>query len=378
MAKNSMFLSGWEYNRVLNPDPFAPMVSGLPTQALWDGCAQFWMFEDVYCTTESLSGDLDASKALKWQSGYLFDDLRHRGFLKPINLKEYVSDKPALTKQILQVHEQLRTLYDEESILQLLRNGSYHQLESIKLDLLAPILSRLDCVNNISPNSIRNWFDSSDNESQDSCSSALQMIVKPLLAEKAPLRAGISLCRKPGVGLHDHFMDAQKRVEREVEFPMIPHLISGKLPPEEYYLKLSERENVYKPVSDQLGKDYRANIGNLERLRDLAKKHLWPELHHDWIPRLDEDSKFITKFRTLLRDALLSAKFDPYLENFTSLAINAVSVFAGTATFAVTGSPTGAVLTATSVKSPLENLHKGRRKETENLTVFYQKALAKQ
>ncbi len=64
MATDSIFLSGWEYNRVLRSDPFQSVTSGLPAQALWNGSAQFWMFKDVYCTKESLIGDLAAAEDL--------------------------------------------------------------------------------------------------------------------------------------------------------------------------------------------------------------------------------------------------------------------------------------------------------------------------
>ena len=72
MPNNSIFLSGWEYNRLLYDDPLASRNSGIPAQVLWNGCAQFWLFEKVYVTEEAYSGDVAAEDELGWSSGYIF------------------------------------------------------------------------------------------------------------------------------------------------------------------------------------------------------------------------------------------------------------------------------------------------------------------
>ncbi len=91
MALDSIFLSGWEYNRILSASPLAPMVSGLPAPILWSGGAHFWLFKNVYCTTESFDGDYAAYKDLGWSTGFIFADLKRRGFLKTVGvLKDQV------------------------------------------------------------------------------------------------------------------------------------------------------------------------------------------------------------------------------------------------------------------------------------------------
>src|SRR5688500_9699409 len=84
MSKSAIYVSGWEYNRVLADHVLTSKASGLPAQLLWDGAAQFWMFEHVYCTKESLDGDIAAAVDLDWTTGFIFENLQTRGFLKPV------------------------------------------------------------------------------------------------------------------------------------------------------------------------------------------------------------------------------------------------------------------------------------------------------
>lgn len=123
MNKDSIFLTGWEYNRVLASDPTAPIVSGLPAQALWDGAAQFWLFKNVYCTTEALNGDLAAFRDLNWTTGYIFGDMARRGFLHPIDLRKEAEGSLVLRQELVAAHTQLRQSYNRKRLFSLINGG---------------------------------------------------------------------------------------------------------------------------------------------------------------------------------------------------------------------------------------------------------------
>jgi hypothetical protein len=79
----SVYLSGWEYNRLIGDDPTAPMASALPAQCLWEGAGQFFLFEKVYCTKESYEGELAAAEDMGWSTGHIFKKLHDEGILVP-------------------------------------------------------------------------------------------------------------------------------------------------------------------------------------------------------------------------------------------------------------------------------------------------------
>src|SRR2546422_878303 len=80
MARNAVFLSGWEYNLVTDADPLAEKPSSLPAEVLWNGCAQFWLFRQVYCSDASLKGELASADALGWATSRSFIRKRTRSF----------------------------------------------------------------------------------------------------------------------------------------------------------------------------------------------------------------------------------------------------------------------------------------------------------
>ena len=382
MARSKIFLSGWEYNPLLSNNPLAPRSSGLPAQVLWDGTAQFWLFEKVLCSKESLDGDMAASQALGWSTGDIFDNLRVRGFLKPVTLSEEVSRLPELEKDLKATWLQLKTDYDKQ-ILRLLENGRDDKLEEIKLGLLSPLLKRLNCLQNISPNSIRHWtLDTVADRPTSPVSRGLAAIAQPVASARWPIRAGFTLCRPPGTGVPLASRLKQKRVEQQIEKPMIPRLLAGLLSQEEYHDELKPNNLVYKPISAQLSGDYERNIDRLERLRNAAERHLWKDLHGEWLPRLEEDPAFLPEFKNLIRYALARAAFDPYLGWITDLAIMGVNVGikagvdlslaaagVGPAVASDVGSAAGAAAGVI-----LKGVEKTKRDASNGLTVFYQKS----
>lgn len=379
MNKNAIFLSGWEYNKLISDDPMKPIQSGLPAQVLWDGAAQFWLFEKVFCSKESLDGDIAAANDLGWSTGYIFEDLMKRGFLEP---KKW-SDFPKLETEINEIWLNLKKDYNQKLLLRLLNEGRDDILEDIKLLLLKPILKELNCLNNISPNSIRHWIKSNQNiKAVNAITKGISAIAEPLTKQCMRIRSGFKLCRPPGTGVTIDEITKQHKVEQQIQKPMIPDLLLGLLPQKEYHDALLSTASVYKPINDQLLNDYKKHIDRLERLRDIAKENLWKELHGNWLPRLEEEPSFLKEFQKLIRNALNRTRFDPYLESITDVAIITTSVGLGVASGTIAQSigaepvVTGTVGTAigASVKSVLDGIHKRRRKISDTLTVFYQKA----
>ena len=177
----------------------------------------------------------------------------------------------------------------------------------------------------------------------------------------------------------DDARSAQKLIEETVQKPMIPDLLVGRLPQKDYHEALLPTAKVYGPIDNQLLQDYRANIAKLEHLRDIASRHLWKDLHEEWIPELEHNPKSLAKFDGRFRDALARAHFDPYLEYVTTLSIAVVATSVGGVSLALAslaGLPpagTGVVVGATTGQV-LASKHTELRKRSDELTLFFQKA----
>ena len=379
MKRNSIFLSGWEYNRILQNRPTASRQSALPAESLWNGGAQFWLFENVYCTEESLKGEIAASETLGWATGNIFQDLIKRGFLKTYKWENLKKDDPLKHEELVDSHKSLRSIYNEKSILNLLGSGNSSELESIKLKLLKPILNQLNCISNISPNSIRQWVPSKLKDTKTSTSQALDHLSKPLEEESGLFRAGIKLCNPPGTGVNKIDIEAQKYVETTIQKPMIPDLLSGRLSQKDYMDALIPTASVYKPINTQLQRDYEDNIEKLMHLRDIACKYLWKNLHEEWIPELEQNPEFLSEFNRRLRFALNRARLDPYLQyaSFIAIAILAISIGSVASSIAPSiGLPPleTHLVTGLVADKIISSTYEEKRKKSDELTIFFQKA----
>lgn len=378
--RNSIYLSGWEYNRVIADDPLAPVVSGLPAQVLWDGAAPFWLFETVYCTREALAGDIAAYHALGWTTGRMFEDLCRRGFLTPVNWAEASDKDPTLRSDLQAAHALLRSYYSPTTIRDLLDAGQDSELEAIKLKLLSPFLRRLHCLKNVSPNSITHWFEPDRSIPEPTATAtAGALLAEAVMRSRGELRAGFRLCDPPGTGLAQEILERQRTAEQTVQKPLIPALLAGELAQDEFHRLVAVARDVYGPINSQLWASYVRNIDSLERLRDLARLHLWPKLHNEWLPAIEADPAYLPKFQTLLADAVKRAEFDPFLQFTTDVAIIAVSGVVGAAAAPlVGGDPTTAGIATAAIvgaaKRGFDLLHDQLRKGTESLAVFVQKA----
>jgi hypothetical protein len=226
------------------------------------------------------------------------------------------------------VHGELRKQYSEEALMGLLARGESANLEIINSVILSPLFDHLSCAKNISPSSIAHWINDGERQLSEDVerNELLRLLVEPLRrnAEKWPI--GISLCNPPGTGLPKEVLQRQDEIEKGVQAPMIPSLLAGNLSVSEYLDELDRKgtADVYKPVNKHLRDDYERQKGRLDKMREIAAKRLWPDLHGEWLPRLQEDPSFIDDFKRLLRVALLTSKLDEY-ESWTDWSISAIA-----------------------------------------------------
>ena len=381
MSKSGIFLSGWEYNRVLGDSPLESRASALPAECLWNGSAQFWLFKAVYCTKEALETEITCYDALGWTTGRIFNDLRRREFLNVVDLPKLAASSPELAENLRAAHGFLKATYTRARLLSLLRDAEDDELEMTKLRLLNPVLQHLNCVQNISPNSIRVWSTRRSRPNSNMPSSELlRLIADPIVQRSKKSHLGLPLCEIPGTGVSKDAINAQKHVEETIQRPLIPALLAGELSHKDYVEELRPTAHVYKPINDQLWRDYERNIGNLERVRERAEKYLWKDLHRDWLPRLENEPGFVHEFDQLVHVAVAQAKLEPYLSQVTKWTIKSIAGAAGvTVGWAVTSATKNAyagwAAGATAeefVRNRMEIARSETKGKTEQLTLFYQ------
>jgi hypothetical protein len=124
---------------------------------------------------------------------------------------------------------------------------------------------------------------------------------------------------------------AHKKAEDEIEQPQIRYFMAGELGQEEYTNALVKYSDAYRPINQQLLEDWKKSRPKLNRLRDLAEKHIWPDFHSEWLPRFMQEKDFNIEFKKLLRDALIRAKMGSFFDRPIQLAIEAVSLGSGVA-----------------------------------------------
>jgi len=74
-VRDGIYLSGWEYNRLLQRDPIARRNSALPAEIPWNGAAPLWLFRNVFCTQEGIDNEWRAYELLGWPTGRIFTEL---------------------------------------------------------------------------------------------------------------------------------------------------------------------------------------------------------------------------------------------------------------------------------------------------------------
>jgi hypothetical protein len=311
--RTSVYLSGWEYNRLLQKDPAQTRVSALPASILWNGSHQLWMFENVFCTRESFENEVEATDILGWVNGTVLRDLADEGVLKTVDWQELPVE---IKDRLRRARNDTLSVLSEDQIRSAIQTGDASTLELAKAAILEPILDFHGCLESGAPNSITNWI------------SSPHMRVHGA-AEKQPgnlnnvFIRGVQVCRPAGTGISDEARRRQQYAQDTVEKPMIPRLLAGEMEFqgargfEPYLRELSYVKDAYEATNAQLNSDWKANKNTLFRLRDAASKYLWPDLHGYWLPRLasQDDNEAGRDFEKWIRRALRLAPLVKYLEN---------------------------------------------------------------
>jgi len=148
----------------------------------------------------------------------------------------------------------------KQALLNLLHEGNATELESIKLDLLGPVLAYKGCVQDISPTSIRYWTpEAPSGNTIQHTSAALDRLARPIIEQRTSLKAGLRLCDPPGTNVKKEHRVRQKEVEEKIEKPQIPALLAGNLSLSDYWDSLVPYQSVYKPINRQLWANWEKN-----------------------------------------------------------------------------------------------------------------------
>ena len=164
---------------------------------------------------------------------------------------------------------------------------------------------------------------------------------------------------------------------------MIPDLLLSRLSQEDYMRALSPSSQVYEPINKQLYSDYeKRGRERLLRLRDYARAPLWKDLHEDWLPNLQSNPSYIVEFENNLRRATTAAAMGPLFDAMEVGMLGMVSLFSGYGVgklASLTGLDPGLAAAAGTVaggyvKNLLDAHRKESGKQSQNLTLFLQKA----
>jgi hypothetical protein len=327
---DSIYLSGWEYNRLLQDDPLEPRNSSLPGDILWNGGTELWMFRNLYCTKESLDEEKRCAEVQGWTTAKIFKELETEGILQSVDWKNLRESTKILLQQR---HAQMRKDNSEDDIRSLIREKQTGDLEQLKLQLLKPIMEDqdLNCLQSLSPNSLNTW--KLGTGEIDIEKARVEEFLASLAAPIDPQQqyTGIRLCNPPGTGLSTTERVEQRRVELEVEAPIIADVVAADEPyagesGHRFYMEiLMKHKEVYLPIDQQLMSEWVQNRSTFLRLRDAAEKHLWDNLHKDWLPNLmdkEKGGKFAKEFPRLLNRAILHSSIADRLNVCTAIAFS--------------------------------------------------------
>ena len=378
---SAVYLSGWEYNRLLQSDPTQPRNSALPASILWNGAHQLWMFEKLYCTKESFDNEVKATDRLGWVNGHILRDLAKEQILETVDW----CTLPTETKDALQTaRDTILPVITADRIRTAIQTGDAGTLELAKAAILEPVLRTKNCLESGAPNSIRTWVTNP------------ALIVDPQTDHRLAGLAhavvpGFQACRAPGAGLSNYHKNRQRRVQHEVEAPMIPDLLAGDgefagdMGFEPYFDRLMPVRDAYEEINAQLRHDWGRRRQALLDLRGLAQQYVWSDLHSYWLPRLKSKDQYQADrarvdFETWIRSAMRIKSIAPLLNSKpVKVWIGALGSSALTATLTKLGVPlpeavlsaSGATVGAYLSTQPI----KDQFDRVARLGVFYQQAI---
>jgi hypothetical protein len=375
---NSVYLSGWEYNRLLSADPTTPRNSALPASILWKGAHQLWMFENIYVTKEAWENELYATDQLGWVMGDVLRFLwEQENAVTILNWAEFDYDlreclKAARAGFDADVHDLVRAA---------IRDGDPGRLEGLKNRLLAPVLDRFGCMPSGAPTELGNWRPqrASCENNSGSTASLLHAGVAELVVP------GIQTCRSPGTLATAYDRERQRQVQTKIEAPMIPDLLAGErefagsagyVP---YIDALKKHRAAYAPVNDAMRADWLSQCDNISRLRDVARERLWPHLHNEWLPNILEDTtgQFVRRdFPRLIKWALRGSRFARVLDNTQAkIIIGCVTAAALERATDAAGIPAEIAGGAAAVAAGTAGVrYREQIRQVTDLAVFYQRA----
>jgi hypothetical protein len=204
---------------------------------------------------------------------------------------------------------------------------------------------------------------------------------------------GFPICSRPGTGIAPDAIARQNEVQRRYEADMIPELLAGEGAfagangYEPYFEALMPHRHAYEPINVQLYTNWVANRDRLLALRQIAKRHLWPQLHEEWLPELiaNPDSAS-TLSKKVARAIRRSSRMNEFLTMpsqfvFGVTGASGASIGAVLAQLAQLDLPTATISTlaagsaTTAVAAASKALLDRRNAETRSLALFYQRAI---
>lgn len=343
-AIDSVYVSGWEYNRLLSADPCQPRISALPASLLWLGAHQLWLFDKVIVTQEAFNNEREASARLGWLQGDVLEKLQDLDALRVVDwsaLPRLIKGALADARTVVLGNSDHEISVGQERVRRAIRERDNETLEALKTSLMAPLFEYLRCYNSGVPNSVSAWpwTTSGSGEARPSVATPVRWFLDSIAELLIP---GLQLCRPPGTGLRLEDLDAQRHVQKNIEAPMIADLLAGEhefagstgfVP---YLERLEPWRSAYEPVNRQLRSDYLREIDRLQRLREVAAKRLWPDLHGEWLPRVESGDRLFAEKQLprLIRRALklesLSSLLDSRVSRIAIAAMRSVPVGAAT------------------------------------------------
>ena len=375
---------------MLHDDPSMPRNSALPAEILWNGSSQLWLFEKIYCTKESLDNERACGEHLGWATGKIFTELASRGILEPIDWQKVDENTQSLLRQ---KHKQILNENDKEKtrlqIREWINNRNIQKLEEVKTDLIKPILYSKNSILGVSPNSLKNWPQKASlsfNKKEYATRRFIKALENPIKE-----KLGVRILNSPGTFLSETEKRKQAAVMQNVEKKYINSLMSGddEFSGDEGYLnyveKLIPHKNAYAPTDKIMINEWESRRDIILRIRDAAEKHLWPDLHSEWLPRLSREGvSYAIDFEKRIRSALRSRKLAKYLDQRSNwiwgigsgLTVGSLLI-AEMANIDLSKLEMGAlaVVSNTIAKAGGEKLFQKYKKDIAPLALFYESAL---
>jgi len=332
---DAIYLTGWEYNRLLSANPQTPRNSALPAEILWNGAAYLWLFRRVFCTAESLQNEEAADNIMGWRTGRIFGELAgtHR-ILEPVDWQ--ILGQSA-QKSLTDKHKILRAEYhDGADVRTLIQKKDYRKLEQIKIELVKPVADYVGAMVGVVPNSLASPSWQRDSSAPDGDVDAADRVSTFLDRLAKPVTTGLRLCDPPGTSVAPQDVQKQREVQQQQETEMIFELMAGEgrfVGGEgyvEYFDELVPYRAAYEPINAQLYTNWQQNLPALVAVRAAAAKDLWPQLHREWLPQLLADPAFANELATLIAKAVRSSsRFGDLLTLPSLIAFSVASVASG-------------------------------------------------